>query len=446
MERCNTRHKLFSAFLFLLLFSAIPVRSQNYQPTIAIKSNLLYDATGTFNLGAEFRLGNKMSLDVPLNWNPWQFSGNRKWKHFLVQPELRLWTKETFSGHFFGLHAHYAYYNIGNLPKPFSENMRENRYQGWAAGAGISYGYRWNFNHNWGLEATVGVGYAYFDYDKYDCVRCGKKLKSDTRHYFGPTKAGVSLIYAIGGKKQKTTQPAPVYVPPAIVETSTAKPETATAPEVVTQTVVVEEQISTGDKLAESYPYIVPYAEFTQSGSPAEFTAKERRQAITVYFAQGSHALSENYAGNRQTLTDLMASIRTLENSADSEVAAVVVAGFSSPEGDSRNNERLAAHRADAVKTYILQRSGVSDGQVRVHAGGADWQGLRMLVEVSDMPSRAAVLDIIDNTPVWDAARQKGRHGELMRLNGGDPYRYMLREFFPKLRNAAYIKVYYKNK
>lgn len=443
MERCNARHKLLAAFLLLLLFSAAPVRSQDYRPTVSVKSNLLYDATGTFNLGAEFRLGNRMSLEVPLNWNPWQFSGNRKWKHFMVQPEVRLWTEETFAGHFFGLHAHYAYHNVGNLPKPFSENMRQNRYQGWALGAGLSYGYRWNFNHQWGLEATAGVGYAYLDYDKYPCHKCGEKLKSDTKHYLGPTKAGVSLIYTIGGKKKKAQHPAPVHLPPVVIETPVTEPEAGTIPEVVTETVVVEEPISTGDKLARSYPYIAPYEEY---GNPAEFTAEERGQAITVYFAQGSHTLSEHYGDNRQALTDLMASIRILEKSADSEVATVIVAGFASPEGDSHNNERLAAHRADAVKTYILQRSGVSDGQVRVHAGGADWQGLRMLVEVSDMPSRAAVLDIIDNTPVWDAARQKGRHGELMRLNGGDPYRYMLREFFPKLRNAAYIKVYYKNK
>lgn len=443
MERCNARHKLLAAFLLLLLFSAAPVRSQDYRPTVSVKSNLLYDATGTFNLGAEFRLGNRMSLEVPLNWNPWQFSGNRKWKHFMVQPEVRLWTEETFAGHFFGLHAHYAYYNVGNLPKPFSENMRQNRYQGWALGAGLSYGYRWNFNHQWGLEATVGVGYAYLDYDKYPCHKCGEKLKSDTKHYFGPTKAGVSLIYTIGGKKKKAQHPVPVYLPPVVVETPVTEPETGTVPEVVTETVVVEEPISTGDKLARSYPYIAPYAEY---GNPAEFTAEERGQAITVYFAQGSHTLSEHYGDNRQALTDLMASIRILEKSADSEVAAVVVAGFSSPEGDSRNNEGLAARRAEALKSYILARSGIHSAQIGVHAGGIDWQGLRMLVEASDMPSRGAILDIIDNTPVWDARRQVGRHGELMRLDGGDPYRYMLREFFPKLRNAAYIKVYYRNK
>lgn len=449
--RYNARYKPHAVFFLGLLFSAALLRAQDVrQPdsSAVIKSNLLYGATATLNLGMEYRLGGRTSLDVPLGWNPWQFSGNRKWKHFLVQPEFRRWTRETFAGHFFGLHAHYAYYNVGNLPKPFSGNMRQNRYQGWLTGAGVSYGYRRDFSRHWGLEATLGVGYAYLDYDKHLCGKCGEKLGSGTRNYFGPTKAGISLVYAIGGGRKSPGGPAPAPVPPGVVDAPAIQPEPASAsvPEVVTQTIIVEEKISTGDKLAQSYPYIASYAAFEEAGGQAVLSAEERGQAITVHFAQGSHSLSENHGNNRQTLTDIMASIRILENSADSEVAVVVVAGFASPEGDYRANERLAARRAEAVKAYILERSGVTPAQVRVHAGGIDWQGLRMLVEASDMPWQSAVLDIIDNTPVWDARRQTGRHGELMRLDGGGPYRHMLREFFPELRNAAYIKVYYKNK
>ncbi|MCD8268234.1 MAG: DUF3575 domain-containing protein [Parabacteroides sp.] len=161
-------------------------------------------------MGAEFKTGNRTSLDLSASWNPFTFSDNRKWKHFLFQPEFRLWTKETFSGHFFGLHAHYAYYNVGRLPHgPFSQYMADHRFEGWLIGAGASYGYRWNFSQNWGLEATIGVGYAYLDYDKYKCETCGEKLGSETKHYFGPTKVGVSLIYSFGKKKKKTPPSSP---------------------------------------------------------------------------------------------------------------------------------------------------------------------------------------------------------------------------------------------
>ena len=43
-------------------------------PLLAVKSNLLYDATTTMNLGIEFGLAPKWTLDISGNYNPWTFS------------------------------------------------------------------------------------------------------------------------------------------------------------------------------------------------------------------------------------------------------------------------------------------------------------------------------------------------------------------------------------
>lgn len=187
--------------LVISLFCSLSANAQNLRvqekttPTVGIKTNLLYDATATINLGVEFKVGRQLTLDVPVNYNPFSFKDNRKWKHVLVQPELRWWTCEPFSGHFFGLHAHYAYYNIGNLPSPFSEYMKAHRFEGWLAGAGISYGYQFYIAPRLNLEMSVGVGYAYLKYDRYACESCGDFKGKEDKHYFGPTKASISLIY-----------------------------------------------------------------------------------------------------------------------------------------------------------------------------------------------------------------------------------------------------------
>ena len=70
----------------------------------AIKSNLLYDATTTINLGIEKTIAPKWTFDLSGNYNPFQFSDNMKWKHWLVQPEFRWWTCREFSGHFLAAH------------------------------------------------------------------------------------------------------------------------------------------------------------------------------------------------------------------------------------------------------------------------------------------------------------------------------------------------------
>lgn len=163
-------------------------------PSFAIKSNLLYDATASMNLGVEFKLSNKWTLEVPVSYNPWTFSDNKKWKHVLVQPEARWWLCEAFNGHFLGLHGHYASYNVGNVD---IGSLKDYRYEGWLAGAGVSYGYQFYLGRRFNLELALGVGYAYIKYDKYKCATCGDFVKSDHKNYFGPTKAAITLVYLL---------------------------------------------------------------------------------------------------------------------------------------------------------------------------------------------------------------------------------------------------------
>ena len=86
-------------FLFLLLAGMTNVYGQKF----AVKSNLLYDATATINLGVEVGLSKKWSLDLSGNYNGWMLGDEARFKHWLVQPEARYWLCEKFNGHFFGV-------------------------------------------------------------------------------------------------------------------------------------------------------------------------------------------------------------------------------------------------------------------------------------------------------------------------------------------------------
>lgn len=176
--------------ILFLLVSLILVPTAWGQETV-LKTNLLYDATSTINLGVEHGLSDKWTLDISANYNPWKFGGYRQIKHWLIQPEVRYWLDERFNKHFFGFHLYDGQFNVSN-PKWFDD-----RYQGWFLGAGLSYGYHWKWSERWSMDFTLGLGYAYLDYDKYPCASCGEKLKEGTHHYFGPTKAGISLIYIL---------------------------------------------------------------------------------------------------------------------------------------------------------------------------------------------------------------------------------------------------------
>jgi len=169
-------------------------------PVFALKTNLLYDAFTNINLGFELRLGYRLTLDVPVNYNPWIFSDNKRFNNILIQPELRYWLAEPFNGHYFGMHGHYAHYNTAKITAPFGlwEEWQTSRYQGDLYGVGLSYGYQWILSKRLNLEATVGFGYFHTKYKRFEYRKCDKAPGTElTNNYFGPTKAGISLIYVI---------------------------------------------------------------------------------------------------------------------------------------------------------------------------------------------------------------------------------------------------------
>lgn len=190
---------LMKKVLIVALFMAGWLIPETNAQKVAVKSNLLYDATATMNLGLEFGLARKWTLEVPFNYNPWKLSDGKRLRHFGVQPEVRYWFCERFTRTFVGFHAHYADFNVGGFPNWsfISKNMQNNRYQGWLYGAGFSFGHSWILKKRWSIEAVIGLGYAHIKYDKYPCAECGLKLKKDSKDYFGPTKVGITLVYLI---------------------------------------------------------------------------------------------------------------------------------------------------------------------------------------------------------------------------------------------------------
>lgn len=173
--------------------------SQSVTPSYALKTNLISWVTGTLNLAGEAKLTSRYSFNLAATYNPWTLSDNMKWRHASVMPELRFWPCEAFTGHFFGLHGLYAHYNVGNVKIPFGlfPDLESERWQGDAFGAGLSYGHTWYLSPRWNIEASIGFGYAYLKYDRYECVECGERLGDGKQHYVGPTKLAVSLIYII---------------------------------------------------------------------------------------------------------------------------------------------------------------------------------------------------------------------------------------------------------
>jgi outer membrane protein OmpA-like peptidoglycan-associated protein len=207
--------------------------------------------------------------------------------------------------------------------------------------------------------------------------------------------------------------------------------------------VAVAPKATTGDTLARSFPFVL-----RGTGQVSEDDINNNREhALIVYYRVNRNDIEENFSSNRQVLNNLLAAVRTIMGSNDSRVSRIIVAGFASPEGPLDRNERLAWNRAVSVRDYVAQNTGIDEGLIAMYNGAEDWYGLRLYVEESNLYDKARILQIIDTVPALSPdGRRKPRLEQLQALDGGRTYRYLLDNYFPKLRNGAFIQVYYDDK
>ena len=186
--------------ILLATFLLVSGNFNQVSAQLAVKTNFLYDATTTPNLGLELGIGKKHSMQLLYGLNPWEFDGDnggKYFKHWMLSPEFRYWFCHRFQGSFLGIHALGGEFNAANVELPFGlyKELRDHRFEGWYAGGGITYGYQWVLSHHWNFEAAVGVGAIYAEYKKFECGECGRQTGKDNTVYVGPTKAALSLVY-----------------------------------------------------------------------------------------------------------------------------------------------------------------------------------------------------------------------------------------------------------
>lgn len=108
----------------------------------------------------------------------------------------------------------------------------------------------------------------------------------------------------------------------------------------------------------------------------------------------------------------------------------VNITGFASPEGSYRANEQLAQRRAQSFARYLRTNYRLKkELPVSVNWVAEDWDGLTELIRSREMAYKAEILEIIETVDAPDA-----RERRIAQIDGGNPYREMLKNLFPGLR------------
>ena len=152
---------------------------------------------------------------------------------------------------------------------------------------------------------------------------------------------------------------------------------------------------------------------------------------VRVYFQQGEgEKIDPAFAGNGER----MAIFEEQLNEALREGAyinGVFIRASASPEGTEEFNKRLARLRADAMGSFFIELLGINAGLVLSKAYGEDWEGLADEIRQLDEPWRDDALSIIADTDDTELRKQK-----LRLLDGGNAWKLLSDEIFPRLRSA----------
>ena len=174
-----------------------------------------------------------------------------------------------------------------------------------------------------------------------------------------------------------------------------------------------------------SITYIVPEVELT----------KNRNATGQAYlnYKDGKSKIVAEFKNNRAELNKIDTLVLNTKNDPNVSIKNIQIKGYASPEGNYAFNERLSKDRAIEMKLYMQSKYGLSSNSIETSWFGEDWEGLKKLVDASDLSNKQAVLAIINNNTRPDA-----KDRELRALDNGVTYKKLYNQFYPKLRRSDY--------
>lgn len=176
------------------------------------------------------------------------------------------------------------------------------------------------------------------------------------------------------------------------------------------------------------FAYVAPPVE--------EVKSRTLKGSAFIDFPVSQTVIYPDYRGNPAELDKIHRTIDVVKKDPDTQITAISIKGFASPESPYDNNTRLAKGRTQALKEYV---QGLYDFPSEIFTTSyepEDWEGLERYVRASELGDREQILEWIakEMDPDRKEAEIKARFPE--------SYAFLLRECYPALRHSDYVVEY----
>ena len=450
--------------VFLAVAFGVPCKSQG----VALRNNLLWDATGTANLGIEIPVAEHWTAGANgaiktwprfFVWDTGTVDNPRQWKYFTAAPEVRFWPGEIYSGWFFGADLIYTHYNASKLKLPLGlfSGLEKERRQGNFYGGGIFAGHSWWLGEHFRIEAEAGIGAGHKDATRYDCMHCGTKLGNEGGLQIVP-KLGINIAWNLSRRKEarKAVQDVIEEIVPVKVEEPVVAGEVEKEQETVTGTVPVAKETeyvkSAAEVLAPEHPILHPAEDYTPY--TRDMVIRKMKGALFVYYEFGKSEVKRevrtlgSLRDNGPVLDEVIEVSRKVLADTISSISKIQIVGLASFEGGRWGNERLSLARAKALKDYVQGKLDVPDEMFEIYGGGEAWTDLRD--QLADLLAAGGGIGLTAGQlqkaiDIIDGEKDPDRREVLLReADSGVIYSKIRRGVFADQRSAGYLRIFYE--
>ena len=156
----------------------------------------------------------------------------------------------------------------------------------------------------------------------------------------------------------------------------------------------------------------------------------EEKLTAYVDFPANGIQVNPKYGNNSAVLTKLGERLNYLLQSSNGQVRNIRITGYASPDGNTKENDRLAGSRAVQFKNYLQKQFKLpATSPVSVDWVGEDWDGLQRMLSASDKKYSSRVLAIFQLTDDPDSRRK-----QIRAMDKGVIYKDIEKSFFSRLR------------
>lgn len=183
------------------------------------------------------------------------------------------------------------------------------------------------------------------------------------------------------------------------------------------------------------------------AGARGAVTSVNHTDSVMINFKQSKWDLDLRIGDNASALDSIDRRLTTVLDDSIYRLRRVSIYGGASPEGTVAFNKFLSEQRAATLFRWFDRYNRMSDIEKTFTFLGRDWEGvLRLAGEDTSLPYREETLALLKE--IADEKRTAGGHEpaksleRVKQLHNGEPYRYLYRNIFPKVRASKVIVDY----